>query len=76
MHLYLGGHLNYFDAQQRVNIEIDLVGKQQLADVLDRLKIPIGEVALITINGEVLSLEDAWIKQEDHVQVYPPMGGG
>ncbi len=76
MHLYLGGHLNYFDAHNRVNLEIELDGKQRLEDVLDRLKIPLGEIFLVSINGEVVSLQDAWINQDDQVQLYPPMGGG
>ncbi|MCX6078514.1 MAG: MoaD/ThiS family protein [Chloroflexi bacterium] len=76
MRLYLGGHLNYFDAHNRVNLEIELVGKQRLVDILDSLKIPKGEVFLVSINGEVVSLKDAWIKQDDQVQLYPPMGGG
>lgn len=76
MRLHLGGHLNYFDAQQRANLEIELVGKQRLEDVLDRLKIPKGEIFLISINGEVVALQDTWIQQEDQVQLFPPMGGG
>jgi sulfur carrier protein ThiS len=76
MRLHLGGHLNYFDAQQRANLEIELVGKQRLEDVLDRLKIPRGEIFLVSINGYVVPLESAWINQNDQVQLYPPMGGG
>jgi sulfur carrier protein ThiS len=76
MRLYLGGHLNYFDAHNRVNLEIEIVGKQRLEDILDSLKIPKGEVFLVSINGEVVSLKDAWINHDDQVQLYPPMGGG
>ena len=76
MRLYLGGHLNYFDAHNRVNLEIELVGKQRLEDILDSLKVPKGEVFLVSINGEAVTLESAWIKPGDHVQLYPPMGGG
>jgi len=76
MRLHLGGHLNYFDAQQRANLEIELAGKQRLENVLDRLKIPKGEIFLVSINGEVVALEDAWIQQDDQVQLYPPLGGG
>ena len=76
MRLYLGGHLNYFDEQQRANLEIELVGKQRLEDVLARLRIPSGEIFLVSINGELVALEDAWIQPDDHVQLYPPMGGG
>jgi sulfur carrier protein ThiS len=76
MRLHLGGHLNYFDAEQRANLEIELLGKQHLEDVLVRLKIPAGEIFLVSINGEVVALEDAWIQPDDHVLLYPPMGGG
>jgi len=76
MRLHLGGHLNYFDALQRANLEIELVGKQRLEDVLARLRIPAGEIFLVSINGVVVALEDAWIQPGDHVQLYPPMGGG
>jgi sulfur carrier protein ThiS len=76
MRLHLGGHLNYFDAEQRANLEIELFGKQRLEDVLVRLKIPAGEIYLVSINGEVVALEDAWIQPYDNVQLYPPMGGG
>jgi sulfur carrier protein ThiS len=76
MRLHLGGHLNYYDALQRVNIDIDFVGPQRLKDILGKLKIPPGEIFLVSINGDAASLEDAWIKPDDQVQLYPPMGGG
>jgi sulfur carrier protein ThiS len=76
MRLHLGGHLNYFDAQQRAHLEIELVGKQRLVDILVRLNIPAEEIFLVSINGEVVALEDAWIQPDDHVQLFPPMGGG
>jgi sulfur carrier protein ThiS len=76
MHLHLGGHLNYFDARQRANLEIELVGRQRLEDFLSKMNIPAEEIFLVSINGEVVDLEDAWVQADDHVQLYPPMGGG
>ena len=76
MRLHLGGHLNYFDAMQRINFEVGLLEKQRLMDLLLELKIPAGEIFLVSINGEVVPLEDAWVRPDDHVQLYPPMGGG
>jgi sulfur carrier protein ThiS len=76
MRLHLGGHLNYFDALKRADLEIELSGKEHLRDVLALLKIPAGEVFIISINGEVVSLDDAWIRPNDYVMLYPPMGGG
>ena len=76
MRLHLGGHLNYFDALQRVNLDVDFVGTQRLEDILGKLKIPTAEIFLVSINGEAASMEDAWINPDDQVQLYPPMGGG
>jgi sulfur carrier protein ThiS len=76
MRLHLGGHLNYFDAQQRANFEVELAGKQRLVDLLTKLKIPVGEIFLVSINGEAVPLEEAWVQPDDNVQLFPPMGGG
>ena len=76
MRLHLGGHLNYFDAMQRINFEVEVVEKQRLTDLLVELNIPAGEIFLVSVNGEVVGLEEAWIQPEDQVQLYPPMGGG
>jgi sulfur carrier protein ThiS len=76
MRLHLGSHLKYFDELQRTNLEIELTEKQHLEDVLIRLKIPAGEIFLVSLNGEIVSMEDARINPDDHVQLYPPMGGG
>lgn len=76
MQLHLGGHLNYFDGLHRSNLEIALVEKKKLIEILFILKIPIGEISIISINGEVVNLEEAWIQPDDYVQLYPPIGGG
>ncbi len=76
MQLRLGGHLNYYDALERSTIAVDLAEKQKLSVVLETLGIPLGEVFLVSINAEAVALEDAWVQQGDHVEVYPPMGGG
>ena len=76
MRLHLGGHLNYLDALQRVDLEIQLSGKQRLRDVLATLKIPAAEVFITSINGEVVPFEDAWVQPDDVVKLYPAMGGG
>jgi sulfur carrier protein ThiS len=76
MRLHLGGHLSYFDALQRADLEIDLACKERLTDILATLRIPVGEVFITSINGEVVPLNDAWIQPGDHVRLYPAMGGG
>jgi sulfur carrier protein ThiS len=74
--LHLGGHLKYYDEMQRSNLEVEMTEKQHLEDILIKLKIPVGEIFLVSINGEIVSMANAWINTDDHVQLYPPMGGG
>ena len=54
MRLHLGGHLSYFDALQRADLEIDLACKERLTDILATLRIPVGEVFITSINGEAV----------------------
>lgn len=76
MRLHLGGHLNYFEPLQRTDLEVEVVGNQPLKDILARLKIPVEEVFLVSINGEIAHLEGALVRPADHVQLFPPLGGG
>lgn len=75
LRLYLGGHLNYYDAGQRARQEILLAHPVALRDLLDQLGVPAGEVAVVAVNGEQASLDDT-IAPGDRVELYPPMGGG
>jgi hypothetical protein len=76
MQLHLGGHLNYFDKLQRSNLEVALTKEKELMNVLLELEVPIQEIFLVTLNGEVVNLQDAQVHPDDIVQLYPPMGGG
>jgi sulfur carrier protein ThiS len=76
MHLHLGGHLNWYDARKRARQEIGLDRPTRLADLLDRLNVPPGEVALTIVNGQLVELHSAVVADHDRVEVYPPIGGG
>ncbi len=76
MSLHLGGYLNYFDPQKRKEIDLELTSPTWLKEILTKLGIPVGEIFLVVINGELVPLEDACVKPGDHVEVFPPMGGG
>ena len=76
MRLHLGGHLNWYDPHKRPWLTIQLVEPVALVELLDRLQVPPGEVALTVVNGRLVSLEDARISDGDRVELYPPMGGG
>jgi sulfur carrier protein ThiS len=76
MLLHLGGHLSYFDVQNRTHIDLKLETPTRLVDILTQLGIPFGEIYLVIVNDEVISLQEANINPGDKVEVFPPMGGG
>lgn len=76
MSLHLGGYLNYFDAQKRKDIELELTSPTWLKDILAQLGIPVGEIFLVVVNSELVPLEDACVKPGDRIEIFPPMGGG
>ncbi len=74
--LHLGGHLSYYDVQKRNLIDLELTAPTQLRDVLTQLGIPVGEIFLVVVNGEVIPLDEACIEPDDRIEIFPPMGGG
>jgi sulfur carrier protein ThiS len=76
MRLHLGGHLNWYDPHKRPWLTIPLVEPVALGELLVRLQVPPGEVALTVVNGRLVSLDDARVSDGDRVELYPPMGGG
>ena len=76
MQRYLGGYLNSYDPQSRTDLIVDISRRLHLKTVLTALAIPLEEVWLVSVNREVVALDDAWIQPDDQVRLYPPMGGG
>ncbi len=76
MKLQLGGSLAWYDPQKRSKLEITLREPVWLISLLIELSIPLGEVAIISINGEMINGNDILIKDTDNVLLFPPIGGG
>ena len=76
MILRLGGHLSFYAPQKASELELEIPARIPLAELLQRLDVPAGEVALVVINGEQVELKDAYISDQDRVQLFPPIGGG
>jgi sulfur carrier protein ThiS len=74
--IHLGGHLSFYTPNKcsRFNLAID--GKACLASILERLGIPLSEVALASVNDEMVVIETAQVQSGDRIDLYPPMGGG
>ena len=76
MILRLGGHLSFYAPQRASELELEIPARILLAELLQRLQVPVDEVALVVINGEQVELKDAFISDQDRVQLFPPIGGG
>jgi sulfur carrier protein ThiS len=76
MRLHLGGHLSWY-VQKNTWVDVRLAQPTQLKDVLAKLGVPVAEIAVGTLNGQVLfSFEDAMVSDGDTVELFPPVGGG
>lgn len=76
MRLRLGGYLAFFASTRQEKIEVPLKDRARLSAVLSQLGIPISEVYLTVVNGELVTLEETIVSDSDEVRLYPPIDGG
>ena len=76
MHLHLGGHLGWYDPQKRSRLEIHLNEPTRLLVLLEKLKIPAAEIAVVTVNRQSADLDSVSVGDSDQVELFPPIGGG
>jgi len=76
MRLYLGGYLDFYHPQRRNRLDVTLRQHTPLNEVLTELGIPLGEVHLVVINGEVANLRESRVSEQDEVKLFSAVGGG
>jgi len=76
MKLQLGGHLPFYAHDRQGKLEVPLKEPARLSEVLSKLGIPISEVYLTVVNGELVTLEEITVSDSDDVRLFPPMDGG
>lgn len=76
MKLYAGGHLTFYMPGRRHSLEISLPEPTPLREILTRLGIPLPEVALTAVNGELVEAETVIVRDEDVVKVFSAVNGG
>ena len=76
MILHLGGSLSWYDRQKRAHLKITLVEKITLNALLVQLGIPRAEVAIVSVNDEMITDDDVILCDSDIVKLFPPIGGG
>jgi molybdopterin converting factor small subunit len=76
MRIYLGGHLNFYHPQKDKWLEVELMQPTPLSVVLNHTNIPLGEVYLVVVNGELVDLDETMVSEESEVKLFPAVGGG
>jgi sulfur carrier protein ThiS len=76
MKLHLGGQFSFYIPGHPSQVEVQLQEPARLVDLLTHLGIPVAEINLVVINGEIVNMQDALVSQQDEVKVFPPVSGG
>jgi sulfur carrier protein ThiS len=74
--LYLGGHLSFYAPQKQSRFNLPVDQPTELEGILQKLGVPLAEVAIVAVNGELVELPAARVNPGDRIELYPPMGGG
>jgi hypothetical protein len=76
LRVHLAGHLAYYHGQKQSWFEHRLAAPVPLAQVLEQLGVPAGEVMLSVVNDDAVDLHNAVVNDSDTVQFYPATDGG
>ena len=76
MRLYLGGYLDFYHPQPGNWLEVELDQPSLLSEVLVNLRIPLADVQLIVLNGNLVDLIGAIVSEQDEVKLFSAVGGG
>ena len=74
--LHLGGHLSFYAPQKQSRFNLPVDQPTELEGILQKLGVPLAEVAIGAVNGELVELPAARVNPGDRIELYPPMGGG
>ena len=76
MRLHLGGQFSFYLPEHPHQVELQLEKPVRLSEVLTVLGIPVAEVNLVTVNGELVNPQEVFVSQQDEIKLYPPVSGG
>lgn len=76
MKLVAGGYLPFYLPQRKHAHEITLSAPTSLKAILLDLGIPLEEVNLAAVNGELVDMETAMVSDSDVVRIFSSVNGG
>jgi sulfur carrier protein ThiS len=74
--LYAGGLLDFYFPGRRNRIVLELKEPTRLGEVLTGLGVPLAEVHLVVVNGQLVDLAETVVSDQDEVKIYPAVNGG
>ena len=76
MKLHLGGQFSFYLPGHPRWVDVELKEPTRLSEVLTGLGIPVAEINLTVVNGQIVDLHEAIVSTQDEVKLFPPVGGG
>ncbi len=76
MKLYTGSHLTFYMPGRKSSLEISLDAPTPLIELLAQIGIPLSELALTAINGQLVDADQAVVQDGDHVRIFSAVDGG
>ena len=76
MKLYTGGHLSFYMPGRKQSLELVIDAPKPLIEILAQIGIPLSELAITVINGDLVQAEAAVVHDGDQVRVFSAVDGG
>ena len=76
MRIFLGGHLNFYHPEKKTWMDLQIEGPSQLSELLVFVGVPLEEVQLVVVNGEMVDGLEVVVCEGDEVKVFSAVGGG
>ena len=76
MKLFLGGQFSLYIPGHPPSVDVDVKQPARLSEVLSGLGIPVADIHLVVVNGQLVEMEEAVVSDQDNVKIFPPVGGG
>jgi sulfur carrier protein ThiS len=76
--VHLWGELGFYGPGRQSRFEAPIEGELPLLEALRRLDVPVAEVAVCGLNGEVVRVDDPSlvVRDEDRLDLFPATSGG
>lgn len=78
MRVHLWGELGFYGPGRRSRFEVTLERPMPLAEALALLGVPVADIDVAGVNGEVVRVDDpaVLVTDADRIDCFPPTSGG